>query len=245
MTEGQRGTRWAEAWRDALREYAEPSRWRRGESYFRDGMVIRLFIVPGRIVGKVEGSGQRPYDVLISAPMLNVPMLRMIHFLLDDAEAMQEVLEHVPQLIPNPLDVEFLCSCPDWGDPCKHTVALWLAAAERFADMPGQLLRFRGIVNEGPAVSPAKPEAREETLTRARESKAETGERQPHSVDARAFWHGDPDTLELLLRETGQEGSGPPPWVFSPPVQWPERGISFGRLMERIYANLGDDTPTK
>ena len=116
-------------------------------------MVVRIFVVPGRIVGKVEGSRVRPYDVQISAPLLrDQPLLRMLHFLLDVPEAMQEVLDHVPQLIPNPHDVEFVCSCPDWGDPCKHGVALWLAAAERFAREPEHLLRFRGIGTDGPAL---------------------------------------------------------------------------------------------
>lgn len=231
----QRGAVWANAWREALRNFADPARWRRGTGYFQNAMVVRLFIVPGRLVGKVEGSRARPYDVQISVPMMkNLPLLRMLHFLLDNPETMHEVLEHVPQLIPDPRHTEFLCSCSDWSEACKHVVALWLEAAERFAEAPEQLLRFRGILNEGPTLRLVGSELAAAARQRSGDDQPEV----PHTVDAQRFWEGDPEALDRLLSDNGDEPIGPPAWVFSPPAPWPERGMSFSRLMERIYANF-------
>lgn len=239
--EQERGSIWAEAWREALRGYADPVRWRRGVHYYDADMVVRIFVVPGRIVGKVEGSRVRPYDVQISAPLLrDQPLLRMLHFLLDVPEAMQEVLDHVPQLIPNPHDVEFVCSCPDWGDPCKHGVALWLAAAERFAREPEHLLRFRGIGTDGPALRTTGSGPHDVARGGGTGEAAEAASAE-RTVSAQRFWHGDPEALNRLLAEGEDTGHGPPSWVFSPPAPWPDRGIPFATIMERIYAGLGGD----
>lgn len=160
MMENGTGRPWARAWIDALSDYADPARWRRGVQYYENDFVLRVTMVPGRIVGKVQGSREQDYDVVIVIPMVkDAPLLRVIHFLLGDEDAMTEVLEHVPQLIPDVSRLEFMCTCPDWGEPCKHAVAVWLEAANEIVNAPGRLLRLRGLSNDGP-VAERRPETK-------------------------------------------------------------------------------------
>ncbi|MCZ9340686.1 SWIM zinc finger family protein, partial [Streptomyces sp. TRM76130] len=42
-------------------------------------------------------------------------------------------------LVPEPGDFTYHCSCPDWGDPCKHAAALGYLYA-RFLDDRGEAL---------------------------------------------------------------------------------------------------------
>jgi len=58
-------------------------------------------------------------------------------------------------------DVDFDCSCLDWGWPCKHAAALVYLLAERLDDDPLQLLALRGLELEqllAPDAPAAEPE---------------------------------------------------------------------------------------
>ena len=46
--------------------------------------------------------------------------------------------------MPKPRELRFSCSCPDFGDPCKHAVAVLLQLAALVADEPELLVTWRG-----------------------------------------------------------------------------------------------------
>jgi uncharacterized Zn finger protein len=41
-----------------------------------------------------------------------------------------------------------MCSCPDWGDPCKHAAAALYVLAEAFDDDPFLILAWNGRTKE-------------------------------------------------------------------------------------------------
>jgi uncharacterized Zn finger protein len=44
----------------------------------------------------------------------------------------------------NERDISFDCSCPDWGDPCKHGAAVYYLLAEQIDADPFTLFHLRG-----------------------------------------------------------------------------------------------------
>jgi uncharacterized Zn finger protein len=47
-------------------------------------------------------------------------------------------------LVPDRDEISFVCTCPDWDDPCKHAVAVMIAFADFVGDEPSALVRWRG-----------------------------------------------------------------------------------------------------
>jgi uncharacterized Zn finger protein len=45
-------------------------------------------------------------------------------------------------------DVNFTCSCPDWGEPCKHAAAVYYLLAEQMDADPFILMHLRGHTRE-------------------------------------------------------------------------------------------------
>lgn len=103
----------------------DPNRLSRGRTYARQGAVDDLEVEDGVVTGSVQGSRARPYEVTVRVKPA-------------------ETFESLRALVPEPGDVSFLCSCPDWDDPCKHAVAVMMAFAELVADDPELLRRWRG-----------------------------------------------------------------------------------------------------
>jgi len=48
-------------------------------------------------------------------------------------------------VVPSARDLSFECSCPDWDDPCKHSIAVMIRFAELVAEDPSSLRRWRGL----------------------------------------------------------------------------------------------------
>jgi uncharacterized Zn finger protein len=48
-------------------------------------------------------------------------------------------------LFPTSRQLKTECSCPDWGNPCKHAAAVCFLLAERFDTDPFALLALRGM----------------------------------------------------------------------------------------------------
>jgi SWIM zinc finger len=100
-------------------ECSDPTRFLRGADLLQQGMVSELTISEGRVQGAVRGSRSTPYQaVMISSAGETLPT--------------------------STSQLRFNCTCPDWGDPCKHAVALALALAERLDDDVDLRSRFLG-----------------------------------------------------------------------------------------------------
>ena len=109
---------------------SDPNRFSRGRTYARQGAVDDLDVNVGVVTGSVQGSRAQPYEVTVRA---------------DPADAFDSMIA----LVPDRDEVSFLCSCPDWDDPCKHAVAVMIAFAEFVAEEPEALRVWRGKVAGG------------------------------------------------------------------------------------------------
>ncbi|MGD9997738.1 MAG: SWIM zinc finger family protein [Ilumatobacteraceae bacterium] len=117
----------------AVAGMAEPSRFRRGRSYFTDRAVTRLDVAPGIVRGTVAGSRHEPYVTEVRTALTARPP--------GLSGAPQR--EHVVRLAPDADDLDATCSCPDEGTPCKHVVATLLCFAAELGDRPELLAEWR------------------------------------------------------------------------------------------------------
>lgn len=111
----------------AVGERSDATRFLRGAELMERRMVIALTVSHSRANGSVQGSRHAPYVV--------------------------EIVSKADGSLPGSASqLKFRCSCPDWGDPCKHAVAVTLELAERLDDDPALLARFLGA--KTPTTSP-------------------------------------------------------------------------------------------
>lgn len=163
-TRGGIGTSWwSRRFLDVLETFAVGGRLARGKTYARKGQVMALEIHPGRITARVQGSRRKPYDVAIAfAPLTTADWERVETALSEQALPCAKLLagEVPPELETlfaesgSPLfpaaagDLQQVCSCPDWGVPCKHLAATFYLLAESFDTDPFLILRWRGRERE-------------------------------------------------------------------------------------------------
>ncbi len=104
----------------AIAARSDPIRFMRGAELAERGMVTLLRVEPGRCSGQVRGSRSVPYAV---------EMRTAAQGALPDRDA----------------SVAFSCTCPDWGNPCKHSVAVALVLGEQLDDDAELLTTFIGL----------------------------------------------------------------------------------------------------
>jgi hypothetical protein len=115
----------------------------RGKELTDTGRVHDLGIAPGRVTAEVTGSRSEPYRVTVE--------------LASDGGPPTE-----------PGQLRFTCSCPDWGDPCKHGVAVVLAVAERLDSAPEEAGTWWGGISPEPTLrsQPGPAPSRRQALDR-------------------------------------------------------------------------------
>ena len=118
-------------------ERTDSTRFLRGAELMERSMVTTLTVTAGQAKATVRGSRREAYAVVVTS--------------------------RTPGLLPMiGSDLRFTCSCPDWGDPCKHGVAVTLELAERLDDDPALLTRFLGL-----SVTTSTPRPRTATVATA------------------------------------------------------------------------------
>ncbi|CAM2873127.1 SWIM zinc finger family protein [Skermania piniformis] len=144
---------WSRAFVELLEQVADSGRAGRGRTYARQGQVVTMQIEPGMVVAEVQGSQPQPFLVELRVRRLDesasaelTEAIRATPGML--AEIVSGVLpESLGELLmPTGADLDFDCSCPDPGWPCKHAVALGYLAAERLDEAPIEMLTVRGVV---------------------------------------------------------------------------------------------------
>ena len=153
-------TWWGQAWCANLERYADyQNRIGRGKSYVRDGAVIDLAMNGGVIKARVQGSRRTPYKVEVEIdPMPEARYQATIKSLgnrVDNLEALVngdfplglKALFTDPEsgLFPNPKEIHFSCSCPDWASMCKHVAAVLYGIGNRLDKNPILFFDMRGI----------------------------------------------------------------------------------------------------
>jgi len=249
-------TWWGKQWISVLESFGD-TRLARGRTYARNGSVRDLTIRKGLASAKVQGSRRQLYDTEIVLRTLTEAEWRVV------IQALAEQSLHAAKLLAGemPADIEdlcqsvgvslfpqkrrditFKCSCPDWGDPCKHAAAVYYLVAEQLDRDPFLLFHLRGYARRLVL----------DALRRARDARANgdeagktAGREEPLSSDVEGFWSGaahglihspglipeQPPVLAML---------GDPPGLSGDNLRW-----IYRRVSERALEWVNRETETR
>ena len=133
--------------------HTDSGRISRGRQYATEGHVVGLDVRNGAVHGKVAGSQNEPFAVLIQVPYRNNDdigrlsemfartansVARAREGLLDDG-ALDILFAEFPD------DLRFSCTCPDPEYVCKHVVAVADRLAARMDADPSVIFALRGL----------------------------------------------------------------------------------------------------
>lgn len=232
-------TWWGRQWVQALEKMGLDGRLQRGKRYARNGSVNMLEISRSMVYASVQGSRHTPYrTALYLKPFTDAEWNTAINALSAQAIYVAKLLagempgdiEGVFQqaglsLFPrNQRDIDFVCSCPDWGDPCKHAAAVYYLMAEQLDNDPFLLFHMRG--------------RKRDQLLRALQqydvSESRPDRTESHALTADSIWQNEMAPLvrqqparmnePLVLRQLGD-----------PPVLKPED-------LRTLYRTISDET---
>jgi len=158
---------WGKSWCTNLERYSDyENRLPRGRSYVRNGSVLDLRILKGRVEALVAGLGVYKIKITI-APVAAARWQGIcrdcagtVHSLIEllqgrfDRAVMDRVSREGDGLFPSPGEIELSCNCPDWADMCKHVAAALYGVGARLDDQPQLLFVLRGV-NEGELLADA------------------------------------------------------------------------------------------
>lgn len=154
---------WGQQWVEAMERIEDTGRLERGKRYARNGSVLRLEISHGISYAQVRGSRPTPYRTAVHLKTFNDKEWQAALAALSEqaiyaakllAGEMPADIEAVFQSVRLSLfprsrkDIMFECSCPDWGDPCKHAAAVYYLLAEQLDTDPFILFHLRGRTRE-------------------------------------------------------------------------------------------------
>jgi len=161
-------TPWGIAWIQALTAggnkngYTDP-RLARGKTYANTGKVRDIEIVGSTVRGKVQGTSPRPYNVAVEIrPFTPAQKDTLLSFISTNPMLAKELSrgvlpewfmawlreKHLPITPVSWNEMSGDCSCPDWGNPCKHQVAVFYALAHDLDRTPLLLFHLRGITTK-------------------------------------------------------------------------------------------------
>lgn len=153
-------TPWGRFFIDAMETLADDGRLARGRSYAGNGSVVELNLDGGTVKAKVRGNYAPYYRVSIRFKPLPGTAARTIEaiFASDPLLGARVARGEIPDglierleaagafLVPRRWsEIERSCSCPDYGDPCKHQAAVYYLLAQEIDRDPLVLFRLRGI----------------------------------------------------------------------------------------------------
>jgi uncharacterized Zn finger protein len=151
------GQRWIAALQLVLR--GDAGRLARGRTYARAGRTHDLVVSGGTVTAKVTGSRPTPYQITIELAQLPASAwTKAIAGMAAQAQFSAALLAgQMPQQIADVFrdagtdlfpgkraDLVTSCTCPDWGDPCKHVAATHYVLGEALDRDPFLLFELRG-----------------------------------------------------------------------------------------------------
>ena len=151
-------TPWGEWFIDVLDSYEMGARLDRGRTYANTGRVLSLEFDGGKAIAKVEGRFRPFYRVEISFPKLEEA--EIVYEMIEEDKALlariaagelpesflQKLKKKNISLMPRRWgEMKRSCSCPDYGDPCKHQAAMYYIIAKEIDADPHVLFRLRGM----------------------------------------------------------------------------------------------------
>ena len=208
---------WARRWIEVLEGFDIGARLSRGRSYARRGQVLSIDVEEGVVTARVQGSRASPYLVQIRVETLDgadwdklaaALFARPVFAAKLLAGQMPEDIEDLFRdaglsLFPDSEDgLETDCSCPDWTNPCKHVVAVYLLLGEEFDRDPFLIFKLRGA-DWRESLGLAGREAEGSGVTAAEtatgpfdEHRSGLSPPEPLPVDLAEFWRGENAELE-------------------------------------------------
>jgi uncharacterized Zn finger protein len=265
-------TWWGQRFIDALEKLSDSGRLSRGRSYARNGKVLNFEIKDGLVTAQVRGS-VNPYFGVYKEPLYLTTIefkaisasnwAAAIAYIASKASLISRLmLNEMPDNIEDAfakLDLNLLprkkadfktsCSCPDWGDPCKHIAGVYYLVAAQLDQDPFLLFELKGLSREafqkelaksplGQALSAAL--AVENKLPIPDESYYTAPKRQPAEGigDLRHFWLGakrlpqtieEPSTTSVSAILIKKQGDFPSFW---------KKDNSFIDTMEEFYLRV-------
>ncbi len=150
---------WVQRWLELLDSYRFKKRLERARIYAREGNVLSIEFEAARVVAKVQGSENEPYQISLSLDPFSdedwqyaiaTMSAKAIYSAQLLAGAMPSSIEDVftangLSLFPFTLsEIHSHCSCPDKANPCKHIGAVYYQLADRFSEDPFMIFQLRG-----------------------------------------------------------------------------------------------------
>ncbi|HEY2341476.1 MAG TPA: SWIM zinc finger family protein [Chthoniobacteraceae bacterium] len=152
------GSFWGKSWCTNLESYSDYSnRLPRGRTYVRNGAVLDLQIAAGKVTALVSGS--ELYEISIEISKIKAPSWKSLKAecagrvgaLIDllqgkfAAPVMEIISRRDGGLFPQPKEIRFDCSCPDYAGMCKHIAATLYGIGARLDQSPELLFLLRGV----------------------------------------------------------------------------------------------------
>ena len=225
---------WGRQWVQAMEHLGLSSRMERGKRYARNGSVKLMEIGHGEVYALVGGSRGRSYHTRFLLRRIDDEQWQQALDALSEqaifaakllAGEMPADIEAVFQSVGLSLfpqkkrDIDFDCSCPDWGDPCKHAAAVYYLLAEQFDRDPFVLFHLRGRSREQ-VLSALRGAMPTDTDTDADENTDAPPQVPALDADLTAFWQGEGEPLvntmpdaqhtQFALRQLGGVPQGIP-----------------------------------
>lgn len=276
------GQRWIEALENVLR--GDSRRLARGRTYARAGRTHDLVVTGGTVTAKVTGSRPTPYEISITLAQLGEPAWKKaIAAMAGKAQFSAELLAgQMPQAIDDAFaaagvslfprqraDLETHCTCPDWGDPCKHVAATHYVLGEALDRDPFLLFELRGKTKEQvldalrAARGRSQPSTKKGAKSKAADAveavevptvklgkvKANDYERPREALPALHFMFDEPVVHGAVLRQLGApatwESEASPADVLAPMVRAAAETARRIALAEPADPNEVASSPTK
>ncbi|TDB63783.1 DEAD/DEAH box helicase [Arundinibacter roseus] len=153
-------TWWGKQWIEVLEKMDQSGRLARGRTYANGGAVLAINFSNNTIKAKVKGTRAIPYKVSFTlTPFTANEKVRLMDLITDNplfltqllnrqlpAELFNESKERGINLFPGSWkDFQATCSCPDWGDPCKHGAAVLYLIANEIDKNPFLIFELRNF----------------------------------------------------------------------------------------------------
>ncbi len=222
-------TWWGQRWIEALEKVlaGDSGRLARGRTYARGGRTHDFVVKAGKVKAKVTGSRPKPYAVeLALSELSDETWTAAIAGLADKAQFSAELLGgQMPKQIDEVFraagaslfpaarsDLKTGCTCPDWGDPCKHVAAVHYVLGEALDRDPFLLFELRGRTQEQ-VLAELRSQRGDASLSEAVVAGVTVGkvsrrdyERAPSALPALSFSFEAPAKPGALLKQLGAPG---------------------------------------
>ena len=164
-------TWWGQRFMQALERFTDPGRLARGRSYAGPGRILKHELAGGKVTATIRGN-INPYFGVYKEPRYTTTIAlaqldakhwpTIIDALGSRADLITSLLmnempdqieecftAHDLHLLPHDRrDFRTTCSCPDYGDPCKHVAGLCYLVASELDHDPFLLFELRGLERE-------------------------------------------------------------------------------------------------